>query len=63
MQIVSQSAILSHSLFPSQLLLTAPPPRKALPAPRVAGLLPAAVSSRVEVIIEKPPTLDDTKSR
>lgn len=58
MQIVSQSATLSYSLFPSHPLLTAPPPRKALPAPRIAGLLPAA-SPQVEVIVEKPPTLNE----
>jgi hypothetical protein len=58
MQIVSQSAILSYSLFPAQPLLNAPPPRKALPAPRIAGLL-TATSPQVEVIIEKPPTLNE----
>ena len=59
MQIVSQSAILSYSPFPPQLLLNAPPHRKALPAPHVAGLLPAAASPRVEIITERPPTLQE----
>jgi hypothetical protein len=59
MQIVSQSATFSYSLFPAQPLLSAPPPRKALPAPRIAGLLPAAVSPRVEVITQRPPTLQE----
>ncbi len=59
MQIVSQSATLSYSLFPSQPLLNAPPLRKALPAPRIAGLLPAAASPQVEIITERPPTLQE----
>lgn len=59
MQIVSQSASLSYSLFPPQFQLPAPPIRKALPAPHVAGLLPAAVPLRVEIVKEKPPTLNE----
>ncbi len=59
MQIVSQSATLSYSLFPPQALLNAPPPRKALPAPRIAGLLPATASPRVEIVTERPPTLQE----
>ncbi len=59
MQIVSQSATLSYSLCPSQPLLNAPPLRKALPAPRIAGLLPAAASPRVEIVTERPPTLQE----
>jgi hypothetical protein len=59
MQIVSQSATLSYSLFPLQPLLSAPPPRKALPAPCIAGLLPAAASPRVEIITERPPALQE----
>ena len=43
MQIVSQSAPLSYSVFPPRLLLTAPPPPKLLCAPKIAGLLPARV--------------------
>lgn len=59
MQIVSQSATFSYSFFPTQPLLMAPPPRKALPAPRIAGLLPAAVPPRVEIITESSLTLPD----
>jgi hypothetical protein len=59
MQIVSQSASLLYSPFPPQFQLPAPPIRKALPAPRVAGLLPAVVPLRVEIVTEKPPTLNE----
>jgi hypothetical protein len=60
MQIVSQSASLSYSLFPPRPLLTAPPPRKQLCAPRIAGLLPArAAIPQVEIITQKPSFRDD----
>ena len=65
MQIVTRSAPFSYSaysLLPSVPLLTAPPPPKLLAAPRIAGLLPARVSSHsdshgeVEAIVEIPLT-------
>jgi hypothetical protein len=60
MQIVTQSVSLSYSLFPSWPLLTAPPPRKQLCAPHIAGLLPARTASpQVEIIIEKPPSREE----
>jgi hypothetical protein len=60
MQIVSQSASLSHSLLPSLPLLSAPPPRKQLCAPRIAGLLPArTTAAQVEIISVKPPSRDE----
>ena len=60
MQIVTQSASLSYSVFPSWPLLTAPPPRKQLCAPHIAGLLPARVAApHLEVITQKPLSRDD----
>jgi hypothetical protein len=60
MQIVTQSATLSYSLFPSRLLLPAPPPRKQICAPHIAGLLPArAAAPHVEVITQKPLSHDE----
>jgi hypothetical protein len=61
MRIVPQVASISHSLFtPSTIpLLSAPPERKLLSAPRIAGLLCAPRTAAVEVIIEKPLTLED----
>ena len=60
MQIVHQSAIPSYSLFPSWPLLTAPPPRKQLCAPRIAGLLPARTAApQVEIITSKSPSRED----
>ena len=59
MQIVSQSAILSYSLFPAVPLLTAPPPRKQLCAPRIAGLLPARVAPHIEIVMNKPPSREE----
>lgn len=60
MQIVHQSAIASYSLFPSLPLLTAPPPRKQLCAPRIAGLLPARTAApQIEIITKKPPSHED----
>jgi hypothetical protein len=60
MQIVHQSAIPSYSLFPSWPLLTAPPPRKQICAPHIAGLLPArAAATHVEVITQKPLSHDE----
>ena len=54
MQIVTQSASLSYSLFPPRPLLTAPPPRKQLCAPRIAGLLPAQTTApQIEIIPTK----------
>ena len=60
MQIVTQSATLSYSPFPTRLLLPAPPPRKQLCAPHIAGLLPARTAApQVEVITQKPLSRDD----
>src|SRR5438105_4504864 len=60
MQIVSQSASLSHSLLPPLPLLSAPPPRKQLCAPRIAGLLPAQTTARqVGIISVKPPSREE----
>jgi len=60
MQIVTQSASLSYSLFPPRPLLTAPPPLKQLCAPRIAGLLSArSATPQVEVITHKPCSHDD----
>src|SRR5450631_3709488 len=48
MQIVPQSALFSPSVIPLQppYLLAAPPIRLALPAPHIAGLLPALTPLR-----------------
>lgn len=60
MQIVHQSASLSYSLFPPWPLLTAPPPRKQLCAPRIAGLLPARTAvPHVEIITQRPLSRDE----
>ena len=60
MQIVSQSASVSYSLSPSWPLLTAPPPRKQLCAPRIAGLLPARTAApQIEIITSKSPSREE----
>ena len=60
MQIVTQSATLSYSLFPSMPMLPAPPLRKQLCAPNIAGLLPARTAAiHVEIITQKPLSHDD----
>jgi hypothetical protein len=60
MQIVSQSASLSYSLFPPCPLLTAPPAYKQICPPRIAGLLPArSAAPQVEVIIQKSLSRDE----
>jgi hypothetical protein len=65
MQIVPQSASLSYfQIQPRKNLLAAPPARLMLPAPRIAGLLPATIQGssatpRVEVICNKPRSLEE----
>ena len=60
MQIVTQSAFLSYSPFPSRPLLTAPTPPKLLCAPKIAGLLPASVTApKVEIIRPNPLSRDE----
>ncbi len=60
MQIVSQSASLSYSLYPSWPLLNAPPSRKQICAPHIAGLLPASSATpQVEISTQKPLSHDD----
>jgi hypothetical protein len=59
MQIVTQSASLSYSLFSSQPLLTAPPPPKQICAPKVAGLLTARIAPQIEIITQKPLSHDE----
>jgi hypothetical protein len=61
MQIVSQSATLSYSPNPTVPLLMAPPPRKQLCAPIIAGLLPARVAHqpRIEIVFDKPPSHEE----
>ena len=59
MQIVLQSAPFLYSLSPSVPLLPAPPPRKLLAAPPIAGLLPARVSAPAEIVVEFPLTREE----
>jgi hypothetical protein len=55
-----ESASPSYSLFPSWPLLTAPPPRKQLCAPRIAGLLPARITApQIEIIPKKSPSREE----
>src|SRR5258708_33787640 len=64
MQLVHKSESLSYSLFPPMPLLAAPPPRKQLCAPHIAGLLPARVAPQieiVEIIISKPLSRDELR--
>ena len=59
MEIVYQSASILHSLFPPHPLLAAPPERKLLSAPPIAGLLPARIAPRLEIIVELPQTREE----
>lgn len=67
MQIVDQSASFLYSRFPTTPLLTAPPARKAIAAPRIAGLLPATVEPQAkvatDVVVEMPLTRDEVLRR
>ncbi|MEP7287486.1 MAG: hypothetical protein ABI947_17145 [Chloroflexota bacterium] len=47
--------------FTGTLLLEAPPPLKLISAPRIAGLLPANIPLKVEVIFEDKPLTWDEK--
>ncbi len=60
MQIVSRSASLSYSLFPVWPLLNAPPPRKQIAPPRIAGLLTArSAVPQSEICAQSPLSRDD----